>query len=132
MSPLKSALLTLLSVAFVGIAVSACDATYPPEERNAKYAVRSYLKNRPDGSSYKKQAWGLPQTDDPYAGTGTENLIFGKSEKLSRYSIAHKFRMLNGFGMHMSYNMRFFFSDETFSKVIGFEYMSNNDPTLMY
>lgn len=97
----------------------------------AKKSVRKYLKESPEGKTYEPQAWGYAQVDDPYAGSGTTKPFWGESKALSRYSIVHRFRMRNGFGMLPSFDMRFFFSDDTYSNIIGYEYMRPNDPTEM-
>jgi len=106
-----------------------CDTGISPQEKVARKAVKSYLKNSPEWGSYKPQGWGFPAVDDFHAGTGTTGFIFGESKVLSGYSIVHKFRMKNDFDIHMSYDMRFFFSDSTFRKVIGHEYMGPDDDT---
>jgi len=109
-----------------------CDNGTSPQEKTARNAVKNYLKSSPDWRSYEVQGWGFPTVDDFRAGTGTSGFAYGESKVLSRYSIVHKFRMKNGFDMHMSYDMRFFFSDSTFRMVIGMEYMSSDDPTPMF
>lgn len=118
----------LLLVTAVILVFTACsDVT--PQERQARATVKRVFKQAPEGDSYKPVAWGRVEVNSIYAGTGTEKFIGKKTgTPPSAYSITHRARMRNGFGMEMTFDIRVFFTNERCTEWAGMEYMDHDDP----
>jgi hypothetical protein len=100
-----------------------------PNEWKARATVKQYLRNTIEGDSYKPLAWGPIQINSSYAGTGTQKIFWDETgTPPSAYSMVHRLRMRNGFGMDMTYNIRVFFTDESCRHWAGMEYMDEYDP----
>ena len=108
--------------------VTAC-SDLTPQERQARATVKRVFRQAPEGDSYKPMAWGRVEFDSPRAGTGTQKIFSDKTgTPPSEYSMTHRLRMRNGFGMLMTYDIRAFFTDKSCTEWAGMEYMDNDDP----
>lgn len=99
----------------------------------AQQTVIRYFKGMPDGRSYRAVSWGNVECDAYNAGTGTRNPIYGVTgEPPSRYSLVHRLKMKNGFGERDVFDVRLFFADETYTRIVGMEYMDSEDTDRRY
>lgn len=127
---MKNSLLLITASFFFTIASLTSCSNLTPQDRQARATVKAVFKQSLEGDSYKPIAWGRVETDSFYAGTGTENFLFGKTSTLpSKYSITHRLKMRNGLGMLITYDVRIFFTDEHCTRWTGMEYMDQDDPT---
>ena len=125
---MKKLLLFTTAIIFTLVAFTSC-SDLTPQERQARATIKARFKKAPEGDSYKPIAWGRVEINAPRAGTGTENPIYGETgTPPSAYSMTHRLRMRNGFGMLMTFDIRAFFTDESCRTWAGMEYMDDDDP----
>lgn len=125
---MKKLFLLTTVIIFMIVAFTAC-SDLTPQERQARATIKARFKQSPDGDSYKPMAWGRVEVNSFYAGTGTKNVIFGETgTPPSPYSMTHRLRMRNGFGMEVTFDIRVFFTDESCKQWAGMEYMASDDP----
>ena len=114
------------------VIVWAVSETVMSQERQAKATIKRHLREAAanEGSSYKSVAWGSVKFNSSRAGTGTKKIFSDEKTGTppSDYSITHRFRMRNGLGLSMTYDIRVFFTDESCTKWAGYEYMDDDDP----
>ncbi len=123
----KGLLLATISM-FILIACSNY-ASLTPQERQARSTVKHIFQGAPEGDSYQPIAWGSVKFKDPEAGTGTKHFLSDPTgEPPSAYSITHRLRMRNGFGMEVTFDIRCFFTNESCTDWAGMEYMDEDDP----
>jgi len=132
---LLTSIWVMFAILFSGIAMflifweNAPNESYPNNQQ-AKATITRFLKQSPDGDSYEPIAWGTVEFNSPRAGTGTKNPIYDKTgTPPSAYSMNHRFRIRNGFGMVATFDIRVFFADESCTEWVGMEYMDVDDPS---
>ena len=125
---MRKLFLLITAILFIFLAFTAC-SDLTPQERQARATIKARFKQAPEGDSYEPMAWGRVEVNSLYAGTGTKNPLFGKIDvPPSAYSMTHRARMRNGFGMVMTYNIRVFFANASCREWVGMEYMDEEDP----
>lgn len=126
---MRKLFLLTTAIIFTVVSFTAC-SDLTQQERQARATIKARFKQAPDGDSYKPMAWGRVEVNAPCAGTGTKNLLFDEETGTppSPYSMTHRLRMRNGFGIEVTFDIRVFFTDESCRKWAGMEYMATDDP----